>query len=904
MSFLSKIFGSRNQRTIKRMGKQVERINQLEADFESLSDEQVKAKTAEFKERLEKGEALDSLLPEAFAAVREASKRTLGMRHFDVQLIGGMTLHQGKIGEMRTGEGKTLVATLPVYLNALTGKGVHVITVNDYLAQRDAEWMAPVYDFLGMSVGVILSGQTHEQKKEAYGSDITYGTNNEYGFDYLRDNMAFEKEQRVQRELNFAVIDEVDSILIDEARTPLIISGQAEDSSEMYRAINQLIPKLEAQENESQEGEEDTGDYTIDEKGKQANLTERGQERIEELLRQTGLLPEGQSLYSPASIMLLHHVNAALRAHKLFKKDVDYVVKDNEVIIVDEHTGRTMPGRRWSDGLHQAIEAKEGVNIQNENQTLASITFQNYFRLYNKLSGMTGTADTEATELHMIYGLEVVVIPTNKPMQRQDLPDLIYLSKEEKYAAIIEEIKELQAKGQPILVGTVSIESSELISRALKKAKIKHQVLNAKFHAKEADIIAQAGRAGSVTIATNMAGRGTDIVLGGNLQADIAALGENPSEEQIAKAKEEWQKRHDAVLEAGGLAIIGTERHESRRIDNQLRGRSGRQGDPGLSRFYLSLEDDLMRIFASERLGMMMQRLGWEEGEALEHKMVSRAIENAQRKVEQRNFDMRKNLLEYDDVANDQRRVIYEQRNELMESDDIHETIEDMRYDVVQDVISQYVPPQSIEEMWDIQGLEQRLDQDFDIELPVQKWLDDDDKFAEEELREKIYQEIQSAMQAKEEALPEPKMMRQLEKQVMLQHLDMHWKEHLGNMDHLRQSIHLRSYAQKNPKQEYKREAFELFSGLLDNLKHDVVTVLSKVKFRMPEEVEAMERQQRDASTMNTQHDSASAMPQDQASQTQRQAETFVREQPKVGRNDPCPCGSGKKFKHCHGKAS
>lgn len=904
MSFLSKIFGSRNQRTIKRMGKQVERINQLEADFESLSDEQVKAKTAEFKERLEKGETLDSLLPEAFAAVREASKRTLGMRHFDVQLIGGMTLHQGKIGEMRTGEGKTLVATLPVYLNALTGKGVHVITVNDYLAQRDAEWMAPVYDFLGMSVGVILSGQTHEQKKEAYGSDITYGTNNEYGFDYLRDNMAFEKEQRVQRELNFAVIDEVDSILIDEARTPLIISGQAEDSSEMYRAINQLIPKLEAQENESQEGEEDTGDYTIDEKGKQANLTERGQERIEELLRQTGLLPEGQSLYSPASIMLLHHVNAALRAHKLFKKDVDYVVKDNEVIIVDEHTGRTMPGRRWSDGLHQAIEAKEGVNIQNENQTLASITFQNYFRLYNKLSGMTGTADTEATELHMIYGLEVVVIPTNKPMQRQDLPDLIYLSKEEKYAAIIEEIKELQAKGQPILVGTVSIESSELISRALKKAKIKHQVLNAKFHAKEADIIAQAGRAGSVTIATNMAGRGTDIVLGGNLQADIAALGENPSEEQIEKAKEEWQKRHDAVLEAGGLAIIGTERHESRRIDNQLRGRSGRQGDPGLSRFYLSLEDDLMRIFASERLGMMMQRLGWEEGEALEHKMVSRAIENAQRKVEQRNFDMRKNLLEYDDVANDQRRVIYEQRNELMESDDIHETIEDMRYDVVQDVISQYVPPQSIEEMWDIQGLEQRLDQDFDIELPVQKWLDDDDKFAEEELREKVYQEIQSAMQAKEEALPEPKMMRQLEKQVMLQHLDMHWKEHLGNMDHLRQSIHLRSYAQKNPKQEYKREAFELFSGLLDNLKHDVVTVLSKVKFRMPEEVEAMERQQRDASTMNTQHDSASAMPQDQASQTQRQAETFVREQPKVGRNDPCPCGSGKKFKHCHGKAS
>ncbi|NVK21018.1 MAG: preprotein translocase subunit SecA [Kangiellaceae bacterium] len=900
MSFLSKIFGSRNERTIKKLSKQVASINQLEPEFEALSDEQLKAKTEEFKQRLEQGETLDDLLAEAFAAVREASKRTLGLRHFDVQLIGGMVLHSGRIGEMRTGEGKTLVATLPVYLNALSGKGVHVITVNDYLAARDAEWMAPVYQFLGMSVGVILSGQSHDQKQDAYSADITYGTNNEYGFDYLRDNMAFQKEQRVQRDLNFAVIDEVDSILIDEARTPLIISGPTDDSSEMYRAIDRLIPMLEQQEKESEEGQEDTADFTIDEKGKQAHLTELGQEKIEQLLAQNGLLPEGQNLYSPASILLLHHVNAALRAHTLFKKDVDYVVKEGEVVIIDEHTGRAMEGRRWSDGLHQAIEAKERVQIQNENQTLASITFQNYFRLYNKLSGMTGTADTEATELHMIYGLEVVVIPTNKPMQRDDRGDLIFLTKGEKYAAIIEEIKELQAKGQPVLVGTVSIESSELISKELKQAKIKHQVLNAKFHAKEADIIAQAGRPGTVTIATNMAGRGTDIVLGGNLKADIAALGENPTEQQLEAVKSDWKVRHQQVLDAGGLAIIGTERHESRRIDNQLRGRSGRQGDPGLSRFYLSLEDDLMRIFASERLGMMMQRLGWEEGEALEHKMVSRAIENAQRKVEQRNFDIRKNLLEYDDVANDQRRVIYEQRNDLMELDDISETIEDMRDDVVYNVVSEYVPPQSIEDMWDIKGLEQRLEQEFALELPLQKWLDEDDKLAEEGLRERIYNGVVDAYKTKEAALPEAGMMRHLEKQVMLQHLDLHWKEHLANMDHLRQSINLRAYAQKNPKQEYKRESFELFSGMLDNLKHDVITVLSKIQFRMPEEVEAMEQRQVDQSRMNMQHDSASAMPQEQSAS--QQAETFVREQPKVGRNDPCPCGSGKKYKQCHGK--
>ncbi len=899
MAFLRKLFPNRNERNLKKLRKPLAKINALESDFETLSDADLKAKTEEFKQRHQKGESLDDLLPEAFAAVREASKRTLGMRHFDVQLIGGMVLHSGKIGEMRTGEGKTLVATLPVYLNAISDKGVHVITVNDYLAQRDAEWMAPVYQFLGMSVGVILSGQSHEQKKEAYAADITYGTNNEYGFDYLRDNMAFNKEERVQRELNFSVIDEVDSILIDEARTPLIISGAAEDSSEMYRAIDRLIPLLEVQEKESEEGEEDTGDYTIDEKGKSANLTERGQERIEELLINNGLIQEGQSLYSPSSLILLHHVNAALRAHTLFKKDVDYIVNDGEVVIIDEHTGRTMEGRRWSEGLHQAVEAKEKVKIQNENQTLASITFQNYFRLYNKLSGMTGTADTEAPELLSIYGLEVVVIPTNKPMARDDRGDLIYLTQQEKFLAIIDEIKELQANGQPVLVGTVSIESSELISGELKKAKIKHNVLNAKFHEKEAEIIAQAGRPGTVTIATNMAGRGTDIVLGGNLKADIAALGQNPSENAIEDANATWKKRHQEVLDAGGLAIIGTERHESRRIDNQLRGRSGRQGDPGMSRFYLSLEDDLMRIFASPTLGNWMQKMGWEEGEALEHRMVSRAIENAQRKVEQRNFEIRKNLLEYDDVANDQRRVIYEQRNDLMELDDISETVIAMREDVVNEVISEYIPRQSIEEMWDVPGLEERLHQDFTADLTVQKWLDAEDDLDEDGLRDRVYDEIQSAYDAKASNLPQPELMRTLEKQVMLQHLDMHWKEHLANMDHLRQGIWMRGHAQKNPKQEYKREAFELFSVMLDRLKNDVVTVLSKVQFQAPEEVEAMEQQQQQ--NMDFQHESASAMPQETASQ---QAETFVREQPKVGRNEPCPCGSGKKFKQCHGRVT
>lgn len=904
MSFIRKLFPNRNDRNLKKLRQPLAKINALEDDFEKLTDEQLKAKTDEFKQRYREGrDSLDSLLPEAFAVVREASKRVMGMRHYDVQLIGGMVLHSGKIGEMRTGEGKTLVATLPVYLNALSGKGVHVITVNDYLAARDAEWMQPVYNFLGMTVGVILSGQSHQEKQAAYGADITYGTNNEYGFDYLRDNMAFHKDERVQRGLNFAVIDEVDSILIDEARTPLIISGAAEDSSETYRAIDRLIPLLEVQEKESQEGEEDTGDFTIDEKGRAVHLTEKGQERIEDLLQSNGLIQEGQSLYSPASLILLHHVNAALKAHSLFKKDVDYIVKDDEVIIIDEHTGRTMEGRRWSEGLHQAVEAKERVQIQNENQTLASITFQNYFRLYEKLSGMTGTADTEAPELLSIYSLEVVVIPTNKPMARDDRPDLIYLTQEGKYNAIIEEIKALQEKGQPVLVGTVTIESSELISSALKKAKIKHNVLNAKFHEKEAEIIAQAGRPGTVTIATNMAGRGTDIVLGGNLKADIEALGENPKESKLEDVKATWQKRHDAVLEAGGLAILGTERHESRRIDNQLRGRSGRQGDPGMSRFFLSLEDDLMRIFASDTLGNTMRKLGWSEGEALEHRMVSRAIENAQRKVEQRNFEVRKNLLEYDDVANDQRRVIYEQRNDLMELDDISETVLAMREDVVNEVVSEYIPRQSIEEMWDIKGLEERLYQDFAVDLPLKSWLDKDDDLDEDGLREKIFDEVQAAYTAKSANLPEPEIMRTFEKQVMLQNLDMHWKEHLSNMDHLRQGIWMRGHAQKNPKQEYKREAFELFSFMLDRLKNDVVTFLSKVQFQMPEEVEAMEQQTPSQQSMNFEHESSSAV--STPSETESvQAGTFVREQPKVGRNESCPCGSGKKYKHCCGRAS
>ncbi len=897
-NILTKVFGSRNDRVVKKFFKRVERINALEEKISSLSDEGLAESTVKFRARLAEGETLDSLLEEAFAVVREAGKRVLNMRHFDVQMIGGMVLNEGKIAEMRTGEGKTLVATLSAYLNALSGKGVHIITVNDYLAQRDSDWMGPLYEALGLTVGVILSGQDTETKRAAYACDITFGTNNEYGFDYLRDNMAFSSEEKVQGDLHYAIIDEVDSILIDEARTPLIISGAVEDSSETYRQIDKLIPGLTQLTDEE---DQQSGDYSVDEKSKQVHLSELGQENVEKLLIGAGLLNEGQSLYSASSISLIHHVNAALRAHVLFKKDVDYIVSDGEVVIVDEHTGRTMPGRRWSEGLHQAIEAKESVNIQNENQTLASITFQNLFRLYDKLSGMTGTADTEAFELNQIYNLEVIVIPTNKPMLRKDLGDLIFLTKKEKYLAIVDDIIECQEKGQPVLVGTTSVESSEILAQVLRQKKIKHQVLNAKFHAKEAEIIAQAGSAGAVTIATNMAGRGTDIVLGGSLQVEIDAL-KKADDEKIAELTQKWEVRHKAVLDAGGLAIIGTERHESRRIDNQLRGRSGRQGDDGLSRFYLSLEDDLMRIFASDRMASMMQKLGWEEGEAIEHKWVSRAIENAQRKVEGRNFDIRKSLLEYDDVANDQRKVIYEQRAELMSTEDVSDTIQSLRYDVVNNVFAQYIPPQSIEDMWNVSGLEERLKSDFMLDIPVKKWLDEDDNLHEENLRTKIFEALSAEYETKAVKVGDD-VIRHFEKSVMLQNLDSHWKEHLAAMDYLRQSIGLRSYAQKNPKQEYKREAFELFAEMLENIKLEVITILSKVQVKDEEDVDAVDEQRRReaaARGVTYQHDQGSAMPE---SETAEEAHTpFVREGQKVGRNETCPCGSGKKFKHCHGR--
>ncbi|NLO79341.1 MAG: preprotein translocase subunit SecA [Xanthomonadaceae bacterium] len=902
-----KVFGSRNDRIIARLRKVADKINALEPAVQALSDVELRDKTDEFRARLKDGADLDSLLPEAFAVVREAGRRVLGMRHFDVQLIGGMVLHQGKIAEMKTGEGKTLVATLAAYLNALPGKGVHVVTVNDYLARRDAAWMGQLYEFLGMTTGVVVAGMTPEEKRAAYNADITYGTNNEFGFDYLRDNMAFRKEDRVQRPLYYAIVDEVDSILIDEARTPLIISGPAEDSSDLYLRMNEIAPKLVRQDRPTEEGEQDRGDYYVDEKARQVYLTESGQERAEQLLRQAGLLGENDGLYDARNIMLVHHLYAALRAHALFQRDVHYIVRDRQVVIVDEFTGRAMPGRRWSEGLHQAIEAKEGLPIQNENQTLASITFQNYFRMYEKLAGMTGTADTEAYEFQQIYGLEVVVIPTHRPMIRKDLNDLVFLTAKEKYDAIIEDILDCQRRQQPVLVGTTSIETSEYLSELLRKKGIKHEVLNAKHHEREAQIIAQAGRPGAVTIATNMAGRGTDIVLGGSLEAELAALGEDASEEERERVRAEWQNRHDQVVAAGGLHVIGTERHESRRIDNQLRGRAGRQGDPGSSRFYLSLEDSLLRIFASDRVAGLMQRLGMREGEAIESGLVSRVIENAQRKVEAHNFDIRKHLLDFDDVANDQRRVIYQQRNELLEAEDVSETIAAMREDVIETIVSEYIPPGSVDEQWDVAGLEAALDKELGLSLPLRRWLDEDNELHEESLRQRILEAAVRQYQEKE-ALAGAPVMRQFEKAVMLQVLDTHWKDHLAAMDYLRQGIHLRGYAQRNPKQEFKREAFEMFSEMLENFKREVISVLSRVQVRAQEDVAAVEERQRpDESKMQFQHASVGgygAAEEAAAVQQAAEAQPFVREQPKIGRNQPCPCGSGRKYKHCHGRLS
>ncbi len=952
-NFLTRIFGSRNQRLLRSYGKIVARTNALESSVQSLTDEQLRERTGALRERVANGESLDAVLPDAFATVREASVRAMGMRHFDVQLIGGITLHQGKIAEMRTGEGKTLVATLAAYLNALSGNGVHIITVNDYLAQRDADWMGPIYRFLGMTVGVVKSGMEPAAKQAAYGCDIIYGTNNEFGFDYLRDNLAFRADDKAQRKLSFAVIDEVDSILIDEARTPLIISGASEDSTEMYEKMNVITPRLRAdkypgaqrngdieaakvlirrEDGDSEvmsvgaalsmargkrldlvltgeEGEAPVcrlvtpADYAIDEKAKQVHLTEEGQERVELILKEAGMIGQDETLFDAGNISLMHHLNAALRAHALYKRDVEYIVKDGEVVIVDEFTGRTMPGRRWSDGLHQAVEAKEGVAVRSENQTLASITFQNYFRMYDKLSGMTGTADTEAYEFQTIYGLEVSVIPTHRPMIRDDRPDLVHLTADDKFGNIIDDIKDSVERGQPVLVGTTSIETSEYLSGVLKKRNISHQVLNAKQHEREAEIVAQAGRPGRVTIATNMAGRGTDIVLGGNLNSELEEV---PEEDEATRSKirEAWEKRHQEVLDAGGLHIIGTERHESRRIDNQLRGRSGRQGDPGSSRFFLSMEDSLMRIFGDpERAKSLLARVGMKPGEAIESKLLSRQIERAQRKVEAHNFDIRKNLLEYDDVANDQRKVVYLRRNQLMTEDDVSDWIREDRADAANAIIDDYILPKSAEEQWDIPGLCKAIDREFGLELDIQGWLDADDSLHEDSIREKITAELEKAYEDKVSMIGAPTM-RHFEKAVMLQQLDMHWKEHLAGMDYLRQGIHLRSYAQKNPKQEYKREAFEMFIAMLDRARHDTISILSKVQIRGEDDVEAVEKQRRAArSPVEARHAAAPAMAGDgQLSQAPEAVQPFVRAERKVGRNEPCPCGSGKKYKQCHGR--
>ena len=895
------VVGSRNDRLIKKKKKQVKKINALALEYEQLSDDALQAKTQEFRDRLAEGEKLDNLIPEAFAAVREASSRVFGMRHFDVQLIGGMILHDGKIAEMKTGEGKTLMATLAAYLNALPGRGVHVVTVNDYLAKRDSEWMGRLYAFLGMTTGVIISQMEHGPRREAYAADITYGTNNEFGFDYLRDNMAFNLEQKVQRDLSFAIVDEVDSILIDEARTPLIISGPTEESTEIYIKANEIIPALKKQESDEQ-----PGDYTVDEKMRQVYLTEAGHECVERLMLERGLMTEGTSLYDASNIRLMHYLNASLRGHVLFKKDVDYIVANNEVIIVDEFTGRIMPGRRWSEGLHQAIEAKEHVAINSENQTLASITFQNYFRLYNKLSGMTGTADTEAFELNKIYGLEVVVIPTHRPMIRKDLGDLVYLTTDEKYVAVADDIKSCVSRGQPVLVGTTSIENSERLSELLKKQGIKHEVLNAKQHEREAHIIEQAGMPGAVTIATNMAGRGTDIVLGGNLDAELKLLGEEASDSEKEKLREIWLDRHNQVIAAGGLHVIGSERHESRRIDNQLRGRSGRQGDPGSTRFYLSLQDDLMRIFASDRVAGLMKKLGMGDGEAIEHPWVTRSIENAQRKVEGRNFDIRKEILAYDDVANDQRKVVYAQRNELMAAKEISEIITAIRKDVVNNVITQYIPAKTMVDQWDIQGLEDHLLQEFNVKIPIRKMLEEDLGLQEPSLRTRIIDILEENHKEKENHITQ-EVLQHFEKSVMLQVLDSSWKEHLAAMDYLRQGIHFRGYAQKDPKQEYKREAFEMFSSLLDHIKYEVIEILFKVQIRQEEDVNAIDEQMQAPREMHFEHAVAPGFddldePAVIVEEENISEQPYVREGIKVGRNDPCYCGSEKKYKHCHGK--